>query len=75
MWQKFDRILQKRNPDRNYNIEPLTNGDMLLQVSGDVVPLLEQLTRTEAAGEQLRLQPTKITKLLGIIIIIRDNLY
>ena len=59
MWQKFDRILQKRNPDRNYNIEPLTNGDMLLQVSGDVVPLLEQLTRAEAASEQLRLQPKK----------------
>ena len=69
MWQKFDRILQKRNPDRNYNIEPLTNGDMLLQVSGDVVPLLEQLTRAEAAGEQLRLQPKKNNHF------IRDNLY
>ena len=42
---------------------------MLLQVSGDVVPLLEQLTRAEAAGEQLRLQPKKTTISLGIIFI------
>jgi hypothetical protein len=38
----------------------LTYGDMLLQVSGDVVPLLEQLAGTEAACKQLGLETSQL---------------